>query len=95
MCWKSKAQSSVALSSTEAEWIVLSEATKEIIFVLQLLESLGIKVNLPITVLVDNTGAIFVSKTSIRQVAQNTLTCALNAPTNTVKMMWSRSFSLN
>ena len=54
MCWKSKAQRSVTLSSTEAEWIALSEVTKEIIFVLQLLESLGIKVNIPITVGVDN-----------------------------------------
>ena len=62
MCWKSKAQRSVTLSSTEAEWIALSEAVKEIIFVLQLLESLGIKVNLPITVRVDNTGAIFMAK---------------------------------
>ena len=62
VCWKSKAQRSVTLSSTEAEWIALSEATKEIIFVLQLLESLEIKVNLPITVRVDNTGAISMSK---------------------------------
>ncbi len=62
VCCKSKAQRSVTLSSTEAEWIALSEATKEIIFVLQLLESLGIKVNLPIMVSVDNTGAIFMSK---------------------------------
>ena len=45
VCWKSKAQRSVTLSSTEAEWIALSEATKEIIFVVHLLESLGIKVN--------------------------------------------------
>ena len=36
--------------------------TKDIIFVLQLLKSLGIKVNLPITVRVDNIGAIIVSK---------------------------------
>ena len=50
------------LSSTEAEWITLSEATKEIIFVLQLVESLGIKINLPIAVRVDNSGAIFMSK---------------------------------
>ena len=55
-------QRSVTLSSTEAEWIALSEAAKEIIFVLQLLESLGIKVNLPITVHVDNTGAMFTPK---------------------------------
>ena len=53
MCWKSKAQRGVRLSSTEAEWIALSEAAKEIIFVLQLLKSLGIKVNLPIKVRVE------------------------------------------
>ena len=28
VCWKSKAQRSVTLSSTEAEWIALSEATR-------------------------------------------------------------------
>ena len=36
MCWRSKAQKTITLSSAEAEWMVLSEATKELIFVLQL-----------------------------------------------------------
>jgi len=54
-------QRSVTLSSSEAEWVVLSEAVKEIMFVLQLLESMKIKVKLPITQ-VDNVGAIFMSK---------------------------------
>ena len=62
VCGKSKAQHSVTLSSTEAKWITLSEATKEIMIVLQLLKSLEIRVNLPITVRVDNTGAIFMSQ---------------------------------
>ena len=61
IAWRSKAQRSVTLSSTEAEWVALSEAVKEIIFVLQLLESLEIKVELPIIVRVDNVGAIFMS----------------------------------
>ena len=34
VCWKPKAQRTVTLTSTEAEWVALSEATKEIIFVL-------------------------------------------------------------
>ena len=42
--------------------MALSEATKEIIFVLQLLESLETKINLLIAVRIDNTGAIFMSK---------------------------------
>ena len=60
--WRSKAQRSVTLSSSEAEWVALSEAVKEIMFVLQLLENMKIKVKLPVTVRVDNVGAIFMSK---------------------------------
>eukprot|EP00956_Cyclotella_meneghiniana_P017257 scaffold27887_cov64-Cyclotella_meneghiniana.AAC.16 len=39
------AQKSVTLSSSEAEWVALSEAVKEIMFALQLLESMKIKVD--------------------------------------------------
>ena len=42
--------------------MALSEATKEIIFVLQLLKAMKISVTLPIVVNVDNMGAIFMSK---------------------------------
>jgi hypothetical protein len=57
--WRSKAQGSVALSSTEAEFYALSEAAKEIKFIVQVLISMGIPVKLPIIVRVDNVGAIF------------------------------------
>jgi hypothetical protein len=60
--WKSKAQRSVTLSSAEAEFVALSEAAKDIKFVAQVLESMGIKVELPIVVRVDNVGAIFMSE---------------------------------
>jgi hypothetical protein len=60
--WKSKQQQSVTLSSSEAEYVALSEAAKEIKFVAQVLESIGIKVKYPITVHVDNIGAIFMSE---------------------------------
>ena len=59
--WKSKGMKSVTLSSTEAEFVALSEAAKEVRFVYQVLESVGIKVKLPIVVRVDNIGAIFMS----------------------------------
>ena len=52
----------MTLSISEAEWIALSKAVKEIIFMMQLLESMEIKVKLPIIVRVDNIGAIFMSK---------------------------------
>ena len=50
------------LSSSEAEYVALSEAAKDIKFVYQLLRSIGIEVTLPITVRVDNVGAIFMSE---------------------------------
>jgi hypothetical protein len=61
IAWKSKASKSVTLSSTEAEYVALSEITKEIMFVKQVLETMNIKIKLPITVRVDNVGAIYLS----------------------------------
>ena len=60
--WRSKAQRSVTLSSTEAEWIALSEVAKEVLFIAQILKSMGIKIETPIIIRVDNTAAIFLSK---------------------------------
>ena len=60
--WRSKQQQSVALSSSEAEYIAVSEAAKEIMFVLNVLESLNIEVQSPVTVRVDNMGAIFMTE---------------------------------
>jgi hypothetical protein len=60
--WKSKGQKSVTLSSSEAEFVALSEAAKEIKFVAQILMSMGIPVKLPIVVRVDNIGAIFMAE---------------------------------
>ena len=60
--WKSKGQKSVALSSSEAEYVALSEAAKDIKFIYQVLISLNFMVKLPIIVNVDNLGAIFMSE---------------------------------
>jgi hypothetical protein len=60
--WKSKAQKSLALSSSEAEYYALSEAAKDIKFVHMLLTSMGMEVILPIVVKVDNVGAIFMTE---------------------------------
>ena len=60
--WKSKAQKTISLSSSEAELMALSEATKEIRFIHELLTSMEVKVKLPITCYVDNIGAIFMAE---------------------------------
>jgi hypothetical protein len=62
ICWRSKGQKVVSLSSSEAEFYACSEAVKEIPFIVQILLFLGIPVELPIIVQVDNIGAIFMSE---------------------------------
>ena len=52
----------MTLSSCEAEWIALSKAVKDVIFLVRLLESMEIEVRLPVMVRVDNVGAIFLSE---------------------------------
>ena len=53
---------STALSSSEAEFISLSETAKEVSFVYQVMKSMGIELKLPIVIRVDNIGAIFMSE---------------------------------
>jgi hypothetical protein len=58
VAWKSKGQHCVTLSTTEAEYIALSQAVAECLFLKQVIESVGLKVEAPIRVNEDNTGAI-------------------------------------
>ena len=60
--WKSKAQKSISLSSSESEWYALSEACKEVKFIVQTMISIGITVELPVIVKCDNLGAIFTAE---------------------------------
>ena len=61
IAWRSKGMKSVVLSTTEAEYMALSEVVKELKFIVQLLQTMNIEVELPITVHVDNVGAIWLS----------------------------------
>jgi hypothetical protein len=62
ICWLSKSQKGVTLSSTEAKYVAISKAVKELKFIYYLLIDLHIKVNLPIVMKTDNIGAIFMSE---------------------------------
>ena len=62
--WKSKGQRQVTLSSTEAEYVAIADICIELVFVRMLIESLGLKVKLPIQVQGDNIGAIFLAGNS-------------------------------
>ena len=65
ICWRSKSQKVVSLSSAEAEFHACSEAVKEIPFIVQILEFLGTQVKKPIEVMVDNVGAIHMSQNQV------------------------------
>ena len=64
IAWKSKSMKSVVLSTTEAEYVVVSEGVKEIKYLYQLLRSMEIKVPLPIKIRVDNVGAFWLANNS-------------------------------
>jgi hypothetical protein len=61
IAWKSKSGKSVTLSSTEAEYFATSEIAKEAIFTQQVIESIGLNLKYPITIKVDNVGAIYLA----------------------------------
>ena len=55
---------SIVLSTTEADYVAVSEVVKEIKILYQMLRSMEIKVPLPIKVQVDNVGAIWLANNS-------------------------------
>lgn len=58
ICWASRKQTSVALSSMEAEYVALSEACRELLWLRKLLEDFGFKQQGPTTVFEDNISCI-------------------------------------
>jgi hypothetical protein len=60
--WSSKLQKTCALSSTEAEYMAMTEALKEVLWFRPLLTELGILEDGPTRVLVDNQGALSLSR---------------------------------
>ena len=60
--WTSKKQKTVALSSAEAEYMAMSNAAQEMLWLLGFLKEIQMKIKLPVTVDCDNMSAIAVSK---------------------------------
>ena len=60
--WRSALQKIVACSSTEAEYIALSEAMREVIWLRQILSELGFIQEQPTAIMEDNQGCIAISK---------------------------------
>ena len=59
--WKAKKQQTVALSSTEAEYMALGDAVKELLWLKQLLNHVGLKFKSPPIIFEDNEGCKLLS----------------------------------
>ena len=63
--WKSQHQPTVALSTAEAEYMALTAAIQEAIFLRQLLDSMGVKQSEPTMIFEDNQACIALTKNSL------------------------------
>src|SRR5258708_37176757 len=63
--WRSKLQSSVSQSSTEAEYVASTEAAKEAIWLRRLMSDLKQDVAQPTTLFIDNRGAQLLAKNPV------------------------------
>jgi hypothetical protein len=63
--WKSQKQPTVALSSTEAEYMAASHATREAIWLRRFLDELGFQQTAPTLIYSDNQGCIAMSKNPV------------------------------
>lgn len=61
ICWNTKRQASVAVSSTEAEYMALFEAVKEALWLKSLATSINIIISEPIIIYEDNNGCISIA----------------------------------
>ena len=65
LSWLSKKQATVALSTAEAEYVALSAATQEAIWLRRLLTDVGESLEDPIVINEDNQGAIAMAKNPV------------------------------
>ncbi|KAJ3552813.1 hypothetical protein NP233_g12787 [Leucocoprinus birnbaumii] len=64
--WLSRRQKTVALSSTEAEYMALSDCSRQLVWIHQLLTEVGFKIPIP-QLYGDNQGSIFWSENAIQE----------------------------
>ena len=64
--WQSRAQKTVALSSTEAEYMALSDCSRQVVWIKSLLEEIGYKLN-AIPICGDNQGSIFIASNPVQE----------------------------
>jgi len=65
-CWNSRAQKSIALSSTEAEYMSLSDTSRQVVWIRTLFKEIGIDLG-PIPLCGDNQGSIFLASNPVQE----------------------------
>jgi len=69
--WFSKKQSSIALSTTEAEYVAAASCCTQLLWMMQTLQDMQITCTPPISMLCDNTSAISISKNPVMHSKSN------------------------
>ena len=64
--WNSRAQKSIALSSTEAEYMLLSDACRQLVWIHSLMSEIGMKIR-HIPLCGDNQGSIFIASNAVQE----------------------------
>lgn len=64
--WGTKKQNCIALSSTEAEYVALTDGVKEAKWLLQTLKDLGFLIENPVTIFEDNMGCICIASNPVK-----------------------------
>jgi hypothetical protein len=64
--WKSKMQPTIALSSCEAEYVALTVAVKDVLFLHQLFSELGVEIESPTLIFGDNVASIALAKNPVK-----------------------------
>ena len=64
--WRSHAQKTIALSSMEAEYMVISDCSRQVIWIKTLIKELGIKIR-SIPIYGDNQGSIFIASNAVQE----------------------------
>ena len=63
--WFNKKQSSIALSTTEAEYVAATSCCTQLLWMMQTLQDFQLKCSPPISIMCDNTSAIIISKNPV------------------------------
>ena len=64
--WNSRAQKSIALSSTEAEYMSLSDTSRQVVWICTLFKEIGINLG-PVPLCGDNQGSIFLASNPVQE----------------------------